>query len=256
LSNFFYTIYENSHKTRNISPEFFFRGFFVELNEFLCHTSPMFEKISSKIESAKIVPVVKIDDEKDAVLLAESLEKGGMKAVEFAFRTSEGKSGIKKIARCIQAAAENCPNLLVGAGTVINEDLAKIARNSGAQFVVSPGFNRKTVEFALKKNLPVFPGVATPSEIESALSLGLNFLKLFPSEILGGVKFLKALKGPFPQVKFMPTGGISEENFMCYLECKNVGAVGGSWICSEKLIAEKNWTQIEILCKKSLSLIQ
>ena len=119
---------------------------------------------------------------------------------------------------------------MVGAGTVINAELAEMAKDAGAEFIVSPGLNPSTVEWCIDNKMPVFPGVATPSEVELALSYGLTHLKFFPAEALGGIKMLKALSGPFPQIKFMPTGGINEENYVAYRELKNVFCVGGSWV--------------------------
>ena len=211
----------------------------------------MFEQTAEKIRNARIIPVAKIQEKKDAIELARALANGGMKAVEITFRTNDGEDGLKKISGCIESIKKDFPHILVGAGTVINASLAQKAQNAGADFLVSPGFNPKTVNWCIEHELPFFPGVCTPGEIEQAMEAGLNFLKLFPAEVMGGTKFLKSLAGPFPQTTFIPTGGINGENFTSYLSCKNVGAVGGSWMCSENLIKEKKWQEIENICKKA-----
>ena len=192
----------------------------------------MFEEIVSRLSEVKIVPVVTVFDKDEAVKLAHSLVNRGYSAVEFAFRSATGaESDFIKAGECIQAVRKLCPKMLCGAGTVINPKLAELAKNSGAQFVMSPGFNPATVEWCIKNDMAIFPGVNSPSQIEEALMYGIDVLKFFPAEISGGVKMLKALGGPFPTVKFIPTGGIDAANADDYLACKNVIAVGGSWVC-------------------------
>lgn len=195
----------------------------------------MFEEIVSRLSEVKIVPVVTVFDKDEAVKLAHSLVNRGYSAVEFAFRSASGaEEDFNKIAACIEAVRKLCPKMLCGAGTVINPKLAELAKNSGAQFAMAPGFNPATVEWCIKNNLAIFPGVNNPSQIEEALMFGLDVLKFFPAEVSGGVKMLKALGGPFPGVRFIPTGGIDAANADDYLACKNVIAVGGSWITSVK----------------------
>ena len=195
----------------------------------------MFEEIVSRLSEVKIVPVVTVFDKDEAVKLAHSLVNRGYSAVEFAFRSaSSAEEDFNKIAACIEAVRKLCPKMLCGAGTVINPKLAELAKNSGAQFAMAPGFNPATVEWCIKNNLAIFPGVNNPSQIEEALMFGLDVLKFFPAEVSGGVKMLKALGGPFPGVRFIPTGGIDAANADDYLACKNVIAVGGSWITSVK----------------------
>ncbi|WP_027727802.1 bifunctional 4-hydroxy-2-oxoglutarate aldolase/2-dehydro-3-deoxy-phosphogluconate aldolase [Treponema sp. C6A8] len=192
----------------------------------------MFEEIVSRLSEVKIVPVVTVFDKDEAVKLAHSLVNRGYSAVEFAFRSATGaESDFIKAGECIQAVRKLCPKMLCGAGTVINPKLAELAKNSGAQFVMSPGFNPATVEWCIKNDMAIFPGVNSPSQVEEALMYGIDVLKFFPAEISGGVKMLKALGGPFPTVKFIPTGGIDAANADDYLACKNVIAVGGSWVC-------------------------
>lgn len=181
----------------------------------------------------KIVPVIKLDSVEQAVPLAQALWDGGIPIAEVTFRTQAAAAGIKEIRNAL-------PKMLVGAGTVINKDLAKKAIDAGAQFIVSPGLNLETVDFVQSAAVPMIPGVATPSEVELALCKGLNVLKLFPAEVLGGIKYLDALAGPFPQVQFLPTGGINAENMASYLGKKNVLAVGGSWMISFDLTQVTN----------------
>ena len=191
----------------------------------------MFEEIVKRISEVKIVPVVTVFDKDEAVKLAHSLVSRGYSAVEFAFRSADSTGNdFRKAGECINAVRTLCPKMLCGAGTVINPYLAELAKKSGAQFVMSPGFNPLTVEWCIKNEMPIFPGVNSPSQIEQALMAGLSVLKFFPAEVSGGIKMLKALSGPFPSVKFIPTGGIDAANADDYLSCKNVIAVGGSWI--------------------------
>lgn len=190
----------------------------------------MFENTAEKMARTGVIPVITVKNI-DSVLetAAKAIEKG-IGAVEITFRTTEGLSGHRMIAEAIKSVREKYPELMVGAGTVINAELAEMAKDAGAEFIVSPGLNPATVEWCLANDMPIFPGVATPSEVELALSYGLTYLKFFPAEALGGIKMLKALSGPFPQVKFMPTGGINESNYKDYAELKNVFCVGGSWV--------------------------
>lgn len=199
-------------------------------------------KIVERLEKAKLIPVIKISDLSKVLPLTEALLKGGLDIAEITFRTKEASEAIKMIRK-------EFPQVLVGAGTVINPQMAKEAYKAGAQFLVSPGFNPQTVSFAKKHKLSIFPGVASASEIEAALMQDLCILKFFPSEVLGGVKMLKAFAGPFPQVKFIPTGGITKDNAADYLSQKNVVAVGGTWMVKEDLIANQKWEEISALCK-------
>ncbi|MDO4506173.1 MAG: bifunctional 4-hydroxy-2-oxoglutarate aldolase/2-dehydro-3-deoxy-phosphogluconate aldolase [Spirochaetales bacterium] len=190
----------------------------------------MFETTAERMAQVGVIPVITVKDVGSTLETAAKAIEKGIGAVEITFRTTEGLSGYRMIADAIKAVVEKYPELIVGAGTVINGELASMAKDAGAQFIVSPGLNPATVEWCLKNKMPVFPGVATPSEVELALSYGLTYLKFFPAEALGGIKMLKALSGPFPQVKFMPTGGINADNYGAYKELKNVFCVGGSWV--------------------------
>lgn len=199
-------------------------------------------RVFDKIRDFGIIPVIKLDTVEQAVPLAQALINGGLNVAEVTFRTEAAFEGIKAIKSAF-------PNMLVGAGTVINKDFAKKAIEAGSEFIVAPGFNPEVVDYVLAQNVAMIPGVATPSEVELALCKGLSVLKLFPAEVLGGVAMLKALNGPFPNVKFVPTGGINQENCKNYLDCKNVLAVGGSWMI------KKDLQDVERLTKQAIKLV-
>lgn len=180
----------------------------------------------NRVRDIGIIPVIKLNSVEQAVPLAKALIDGGIPAAEVTFRTEAAADGIKAI-------KEAYPEMLLGAGTVINKDYAKKAIDAGAEFIVSPGFNPEVVDFVLDKGVPMIPGVANPGQIEQALCKGLDCLKLFPAETLGGVAMLDALSGPFPNVKFMATGGINAKNMGEYLKRKNILAIGGSWMVKD-----------------------
>lgn len=190
----------------------------------------MFEEIAEKMAEAGVIPVITVKDVESTLETAAKAMARGIKILEITFRTMEGEKGYGIICETIKRVKKDFPQLMIGAGTVINEKIAAMAKEAGAEFAVSPGFNQKTVEWCIANGMPVFPGVATPSEVEQALSYGLTRLKFFPAEALGGIKMLKALSGPFPQVKFMPTGGINEDNQKDYADLPNVFCLGGSWV--------------------------
>lgn len=196
-----------------------------------------------------IVPVVKIDDANKAEGLAKAMIDGGLPCAEVTFRTDAAEEAIRRI-------TAKYPEMMVGAGTVINPELAEKAVNAGAKFIVSPGLNPDTVKWCIERNIPVVPGVATPSDIEKGLSLGLKVLKFFPAESSGGVKMLKDLSGPFPQVKFMTTGGINPDNLPDYAKTANVLAIGGSWMVKADLIENENWAEITRLCQEAVVKLQ
>ena len=207
------------------------------------------EELFTIFHNIGIVPVVKIDDAAKAVPLAKAMIKGGIPCAEITFRTAAAEQAIKNITKEV-------PEMLVGAGTVINPELAEKAVNAGAKFIVSPGFGPATVEWCIKHDIPVTPGVCTPSEIERGLSYGLDVLKFFPAEASGGVNMLKNLAGPFPQVKFMTTGGINAANLADYAKAANVLAIGGSWMVKSDLIESENWDEITRLCKEAVLTLQ
>lgn len=195
-----------------------------------------FAEIYNRIGKAAIIPVIKLNRVEDAVPLAQALLAGGIPVAEVTFRTEAAAEGIAAIRREV-------PQMLVGAGTVLTTDQAIAAVEAGAQFVVSPGSNGKIIDRVLAAGVAMIPGVATPSEIEAAMERGLNVLKFFPAEALGGIAMLKALSGPYSQIKFVPTGGISANNMKDYLHQKNVLAVGGSWMIQSDLEMVKQLCQ-------------
>ncbi|WRA18474.1 bifunctional 4-hydroxy-2-oxoglutarate aldolase/2-dehydro-3-deoxy-phosphogluconate aldolase [Helicobacter pylori] len=207
----------------------------------------MQDKIIEVLQISPIVPVVVIEDIKDAVPLAQSLVEGGIQIIEVTLRSSCALEAIELIAK-------NVPKMRVGAGTILNPTQLEQAQNRGAEFLISPGLTIKLLEHAKKKDMPLIPGVSSSSEVMQALELGYNALKFFPAEYCGGVKLLNAFNGPFKGVKFCPTGGISADNMRSYLNLENVLCVGGSWLTPKNLIQNKEWDKITEICKRSLAL--
>ncbi|MBI1561288.1 bifunctional 4-hydroxy-2-oxoglutarate aldolase/2-dehydro-3-deoxy-phosphogluconate aldolase [Helicobacter pylori] len=207
----------------------------------------MQDKIIEVLQISPIVPVVVIEDIKDAVPLAQSLIEGGIHIIEVTLRSSCALEAIELIAK-------NVPKMRVGAGTILNPTQLEQAQNRGAEFLISPGLTIKLLEYAKKKDMPLIPGVSSSSEVMQALELGYNALKFFPAEYCGGVKLLNAFNGPFKGVKFCPTGGISIDNMHSYLNLENVLCVGGSWLTPKNLIQNKEWDKITEICKRSLAL--
>ncbi len=207
----------------------------------------MQDKIIEVLQISPIVPVVVIEDIKDAVPLAQSLIEGGIQIIEVTLRSSCALEAIELIAK-------NVPKMRVGAGTILNPTQLGQAQNRGAEFLISPGFTIKLLEYAKKKDMPLIPGVSSSSEVMQALELGYSALKFFPAEYCGGVKLLNAFNGPFKGVKFCPTGGISADNMRSYLNLENVLCVGGSWLTPKNLIQNKEWDKITEICKRSLAL--
>ncbi len=207
----------------------------------------MQDKIIEVLQISPIVPVVVIENIKDAVPLAQSLVEGGIHIIEVTLRSSCALEAIELIAK-------NVPKMHVGAGTILNLAQLEQAQNRGAEFLISPGLTIKLLEYAKKKDMPLIPGVSSSSEVMQALELGYNALKFFPAEYCGGVKLLNAFNGPFKGVKFCPTGGISADNMHSYLNLENVLCVGGSWLTPKNLIQNKEWDKITEICKRSLAL--
>jgi len=197
-----------------------------------------------KIRETGIVPVVVIDDVKNAVPAARALAAGGVGVMEITFRTAAGPDAIG-------AVAKNCPDVLVGAGTVVNLEQCKRAIGLGAQFIVSPGFDREIVKYCVEQGIPVTPGCVTPTEIMAASEFDLNVLKYFTANIYGGLAAMKALSGPFGQIRFIPTGGVSAQNLAEFIAAPFVHAVGGSWICDKADIAAGNFEKITRLCQEA-----
>ncbi|GAA9904008.1 bifunctional 4-hydroxy-2-oxoglutarate aldolase/2-dehydro-3-deoxy-phosphogluconate aldolase [Helicobacter pylori] len=207
----------------------------------------MQDRIIEILQISPIVPVVVIENIKDAVPLAQSLVEGGIHIIEVTLRSSCALEAIELIAK-------NVPKMRVGAGTILNPTQLEQAQNRGAEFLISPGLTIKLLEYAKKKDMPLIPGVSSSSEVMQALELGYSALKFFPAEYCGGVKLLNAFNGPFKGVKFCPTGGISADNMHSYLNLENVLCVGGSWLTPKNLIQNKEWDKITEICKRSLAL--
>ncbi|MCI6479703.1 MAG: bifunctional 4-hydroxy-2-oxoglutarate aldolase/2-dehydro-3-deoxy-phosphogluconate aldolase [Candidatus Treponema excrementipullorum] len=187
------------------------------------------KEIIEKLIDAKIIPVIKIDSPQEAVPLARALLQGGITVAEVTFRTEAAADGIAAIHAQV-------PEMLLGAGTVLTVENAQKAIDAGARFVVAPGFDPAVVDYVVEQGIAMIPGVATPTEVSLALGRGLHILKFFPAEVLGGIKMLDALAGPFPGVQFIPTGGITRSNMESYFRCKNVVAIGGSWMVQKDLV--------------------
>jgi 2-dehydro-3-deoxyphosphogluconate aldolase/(4S)-4-hydroxy-2-oxoglutarate aldolase len=190
-----------------------------------------------RIAQLQIIPVVVIDVEEHAMPLADALVAGGLPIAEITFRTDAAEAAIRTM------AARG--DLLVGAGTVLTTEQADRAIDAGATFIVAPGTNRQLVEHCLKRDIPITPGVATPTDIELALSMGLETLKFFPAQALGGIPMLKAISAPYRQVRFVPTGGITLDNMLDYLALPQVLACGGSWLVSRDKLANSQFDAIQ-----------
>jgi len=195
-----------------------------------------------------LVPVITIDSPRDAVPLAEALLDGGIGCAEVTFRTPSAGEAIHGI-------SSTCGELLVGAGTVLTVEQAEQATQAGARYVVAPGFDPAVVDWCQAHNVPVIPGVATPTEISMALARGLDLLKFFPAEAMGGVQMLRALSAPFASVRFVPTGGITAANLPQYLALPNVAACGGSWMAKESMISAGKFTEIARLSRQARAIV-
>ncbi len=205
--------------------------------------------VYEKIESLKLVPVIKLDSADNSAPLADALIQGGLPAAEVTFRTDAAEESIKIIVK-------NYPDMLVGAGTVTTVEQAKRALAAGASFLVTAGFNRAVTEYAVQTDTPIFPGICTPTEMMFLLEYDLPVAKFFPAEQFGGLKTIKALSAPFPNMKFMPTGGINAQNIMEYLAFEKVIACGGSWMVKDSLINNHDFEQITALTKEAMALIR
>lgn len=204
--------------------------------------------VIKKIEETKIVPVVVIEDAKDAIPLADALCEGGIKCAEVTFRTGAAGEAIREMLKAH-------PDMFVGAGTVLTTGQVDEALEAGAKFIVSPGLNPEVVKYCQAKGVTVIPGVMTPTEIEQALSLSLDVVKFFPAEAAGGLKMIKALAGPYVNVRFMPTGGINASNIADYLAFPRIIACGGSWMVAGKLIKEGKFDEIKRLTEEAVKSI-
>ena len=191
-----------------------------------------------------VVPVVVLDKAEDAVPTANAMLAGGIDTMEITFRTACAPEAIK-------AVAENCPDVLVGAGTVLNLEQCKLALEMGAKFIVSPGFSEEVVGYCVEHGVAVAPGCVTPTEIMSAMKYGLKMVKFFPANVYGGLKAMKNLSAPFVGMKFLPTGGVNSDNIREYIDAPFIHAVGGSWVCPKAEIAAGNWEKITNLCREA-----
>ncbi|KKZ54210.1 bifunctional 4-hydroxy-2-oxoglutarate aldolase/2-dehydro-3-deoxy-phosphogluconate aldolase [Haemophilus haemolyticus] len=205
------------------------------------------QQIIEKLRQLKVVPVIALDYAEDILPLADTLDKNGLPVAEITFRSEAAADAI----RLLRA---NRPDFLIAAGTVLTAEQVMLARNSGADFVVTPGFNPKIVKLCQDLNFPITPGVNNPMAIETALEMGISAVKFFPAEASGGVKMIKALLGPYAQLQIMPTGGIGLHNIKDYLAIPNIVACGGSWFVEKKLIKAKNWAEIGRLVKEAVEL--
>ena len=201
-----------------------------------------------KLGQGGIVPVVVIENADKALGTADALQAGGIHAMEITLRTEAAFDAIK-------AVAGQRPDMLVGAGTVLDLEQAKRSIDAGAKFIVSPGFDEDVVRFCLKRDIPVIPGCATPTEIMHAWNMGCKVLKFFPANVYGGLSALKALAGPFGDVKFIPTGGVNTENIGQFINLQFVYAVGGSWVCPKADINAGNYERITELCKEAVKAV-
>lgn len=201
-----------------------------------------------KIFDIGLVPLIVLEDLRDAVPLAKALVAGGVPVAEVTFRTMAGRDAIAAIAKEV-------PEIIVGAGTIHTVQQAEEAVEAGAKFIVTPGFNPEVVRWCLQKGVNVVPGCTCPGEIEQAMGMGLKTLKFFPAEAYGGFKTLKALSGPYAGIKFMPTGGVNNSNMLDYLSLPNVAAVGGSWMIPDDLVKAKEWDKITALCNDAVKKI-
>ena len=202
--------------------------------------------VLEQISKIGIVPVVKIDRAEDALPLAKALCAGGLPCAEVTFRTDAAEESIRIM-------AEQFPEMLVGAGTVLTTEQVDKAVNAGAKFIVSPGLNPKVVAYCVSKNIPIVPGCANPSDIEQAIELGLEVVKFFPAEAAGGLNMIKAMSAPYTSVKFMPTGGINANNLIDYLNFGKIVACGGSWMVSKDMVAAGEFDKIAKLTNEAVT---
>ena len=200
------------------------------------------------VEATKIVPVVKIDRLEDTLPLCQALIDGGLPIAEITFRTDAAESAIK-------LASQTFPDMLVGAGTIVNVEQAKRAHEAGATFLVSPGFSRSVTEYAVANNLPIFPGCSTPTDLMAAMEYNLPVAKFFPAKQFGGLATIKAFAAAFPSMRFMPTGGVDTNNINEYLAFPKIIACGGSWMVSSSLVDAGDFAEIKRLTKEAIAVV-
>jgi 2-dehydro-3-deoxyphosphogluconate aldolase / (4S)-4-hydroxy-2-oxoglutarate aldolase len=205
-------------------------------------------EVLTRIGKIRLVPVVVLEDAKNAEPLAEALIAGGLPCAEVTFRTAAAAESIKRISKYTE--------ICLGAGTVLSVDQAKLAVDSGATFIVSPGFNPNVVRYCVEQNIPITPGICTPTEIEMGLEFGLSIFKFFPAEAYGGLKTLKAIGAPYSMIQFIPTGGIDARNVREYLSWKQVFACGGSWMVTKEMISNNKFSEVTALAKEAVHLVK
>lgn len=207
------------------------------------------DDVTARLGRIGLVPVVRLERAEDAVPLGQALLAGGLPCAEITFRTAAAAESIARLSAAL-------PELLIGAGTVLTVEQAEQAVEAGAKFVVSPGFGVEVVDWCLDHDVPVLPGVVTPTEIMMALEKGIRIVKFFPAEAYGGVATIKALSAPFGGVKFMPTGGITPQNLATYLALPAVHAVGGSWMVEGKLITAGRFDEVQRLAAEACAIVE
>ena len=201
------------------------------------------------IENCGVIPVVVLEDAANAVPLAKALLAGGINICEITFRTAAAEETIRQISL-------NVPDMIVGAGTVITKEQAKAATDAGAKFIVSPGSDLEVIRYAKELGVYMLPGAVTPTEVMQLIKEDVKVIKFFPAENYGGLKTIKALSAPFPNIKFVPTGGVSLSNLTAYLEFDKIAAVGGSWLCTKDLITNGKWDEITKLSKEAMDIFK
>ena len=207
-------------------------------------------EMNTKISAIGVVPVIKLNNpERDAAPLAKALCEGGVPVAEVTFRAAGADTAIRLM-------KEACPDMLVGAGTVLTTEHVDKAIAAGAEFIVTPGFDSEIVKYCVEKDMPIYPGCTTPTDYHAALKFGLEVLKFFPAEQSGGLAKIKAMSAPFPMFKVMPTGGIGLNNLKEYLSCPVIAACGGSYMVTADLIDNQKWDEIIDLCKKSVEIVK
>lgn len=205
--------------------------------------------VMKRVERVGVVPVVVLDNAALAPATANAMQNGGIDVMEITFRTQAA-------AEAIHVVAQECPGMCVGAGTVVTLEQCKQALDAGASFIVSPGFKEDIVRYCVDQQIPVLPGCVTPSEIMAAMNCGLQVTKFFPASIYGGLSAMKSLSAPFPQMKFIPTGGVNAANLEEYLRAPYVYAVGGSWLCARTDIEAQNFAAITQLCAQAHAIVE
>lgn len=206
------------------------------------------KEVAEKIQEMGVVPVVVLNDAKDAAPLAKALCEGGLPCAEVTFRTDAAEESIRIM-------TTEYPDMFVGAGTVLTIEQVNRAVDAGAKFIVSPGFDPEIVDYCLEKEIPVFPGCITPSEVAQAVKRGLKIVKFFPAEQFGGVGTIKAMAAPYVGLKFMPTGGVNAKNLESYLSCDKIIACGGSWMVKGDLVKAGKFDEIKSLTEEAVKLV-